>query len=191
MPMTKLRRWFGTAHWRLLVVCTLVLALGACGGDNDDDGNPAGPSGSGSSGSGSSGGGSGGGSSTSSGLSVTIDGVAYSPLTVTAVRANPGVPVIIVAAGSVSGTSFAFTAPERVAVHRIAPTELTNANMTVLSGATATGYLASQTAGSGSVTFTSITATAVAGRVDLTLVPTTSAGPNKRLAGTFTLPLAN
>ncbi len=189
--MERLRRHIGTGYWRLLVVCMLVLNLSACGGDSDDD-NPAGPSGSGGSGGSGSSGGSGGGSSTNTtGLNVTIDGAAYTPLTVTAVRSNPGVPVIQIAAGSAAGVSFAFLAPERIAVHRISPTELTNANMTILSGATATGYLASQTAGSGSVTFTSITATSVVGRVDLTLVATTSNVPNKRLVGTFTLPLAN
>ena len=187
--MKRLRRHIGNPYWRPLLAGLLVLTLAACGGDSDD-GNPAGPSGSGGSG-GSGSGGSGGGSSANSGLNVTIDGAAYTPLTVTAARANPGVPVILIAAGNAAGTAFAFGAPERVNVHRISPTELTNANMTIVSGATATGYLASQTIGSGSVTFTSITATQVVGRVDLTLAPSTGSGPNKRLVGTFTLPLAN
>jgi hypothetical protein len=186
--MTTLRRWLGNGNWRLLAVCTLLLTLGACG-DGDDDGNPAGPSGSGSSSTTGSGGGSGG-SSNTTGLRVTIDGVSFTPLTVTAVRSNPGIPTISIAAGSASGTAFAFLAPERVDTHRIASGSVTNANMTIVSGGNSAGYLAFGTSGSGSVTFSSITQTQVVGRVDLVLVAT-GTGPNKTLAGTFTLPLVN
>ena len=80
---------------RLLMACAVTLFVAGCGGSD----NPAGPSG-GSSGSGGSAGGSGGGGTSSNKtMTVTIDGVPFTPNIVTAVRSNPGVETV-----SVGGT---------------------------------------------------------------------------------------
>ena len=69
---------------RLLMACAVTLFVAGCGGSD----NPAGPSG-GSSGSGGSAGGSGGGGTSSNKtMTVTIDGVPFTPNIVTAVRST-------------------------------------------------------------------------------------------------------
>src|SRR5438034_5703736 len=98
------RRTDGTTIARVFAV-VLAIAMSACGGSN----NPGSPS---------SGNGSSTGSTTSNKtVTVTIDGVAFVPTLVTAVRSNPGVEMVtIVATNSTgaSGTTTTFAAPTQV-----------------------------------------------------------------------------
>ena len=168
---------------RLLMACAVTLFVAGCGGSD----NPAGPSG-GSSGSGGSAGGSGGGGTSSNKtMTVTIDGVPFTPNIVTAVRSNPGVETVSVGGSSIGGTAVGFGAPTQVGVFNVNGPVLARGLgiMTIVSGSTGTGYIAFLTKGSGTVTITAITATAVAGRVDLVMVPTTMPGANKIVSGTF------
>ncbi len=163
---------------RLLLASALALALAGCGGSS----NPAGPSGGS--------GGSGGGPSSNKTVTVTIDGVAFAPTNVTAARSNPGFEIVTVVASNTSGssgTTVSFAAPTQVGVYDVSAvvTQRGTGNLTIVSGGTGVGYLAFATTGSGSVTITSISATAVAGRVDLVMAPTSGAGPNKTVSGTF------
>ena len=182
VPLCIPRRAGWTTAARALGIC-LVMAMSACGGSNS---NPAGASGG--TGSGSTGG-SGSGTSNKT-VTVTIDGVAFVPTLVTAVRSNPGVETVTIAAtnaAGASGTTTTFAAPALVGVHAVnaTVTDRGYGDMTILSGATSAGYLAFLTSGSGSVTISLINTGAVAGRVDLVMAPTGVFGPNKTVSGTF------
>jgi hypothetical protein len=161
---------------RILTVCVLALTTAACGGSGDNPAGPSGNTGTGNSGSG----------TTNQSLAVTIDGVAFNPSTVTATRsaANGTTPALVLVAGTNGTTTFAFGAVAQVGVQTIGVTTGVNANMTIVNGSAGTGYLAFNTLGSGSITVTSLTATAVAGRVDLVLAPTVG-GANKAVSGTY------
>jgi len=153
------------------MACALALLAAGCGSDN-----PAGPDP----------GGTGSGGSSTKTMTVTIDGVAFTPNLVTAVRSNPGVEIVTIGGTASNGTTVGFAAPTQVGVFNVngPVTARGQGTMTIVSGATGTGYLAFLTQGSGTVTITSINTTAVAGRVDLVMAPTT-AGANKTVSGTF------
>jgi hypothetical protein len=162
---------------RLTLVCALALFAAGCGGSS----NPAGPSG------GSGNGGGGGGTSSNRTMTVTIDGAAFAPTFVTAARSNPGFEIVTVVGTDASGSTVGFSAPTQAGVFNVngPVTARGQGTMTILSGTTATAYLAFLSQGSGSVTITSISATAVAGRVDLVMAPTTLTGASKIVSGTF------
>ena len=168
-----------TALNRLLNVGAFALLVAGCGGSD----NPAGPTGGGSG----SGGSGGGGTSSNKTMTVTIDGVPFTPNIVTAVRSNPGQETVSVGGSSINGTAVGFGTPAQIGVFNVNGPVLARGlgNMTIVSGSTGTGYIAALTLGSGTVTITSITTTAVAGRVDLVMVPTTTPGANKTVTGTF------
>lgn len=130
-------------------------------------------------------------------MNITIDGVAFTPTQVTAVRSNPGFEIVTVSAASgVAGgtlTTLTFGARSTVGVHNVsalAP-EFGQGILQIISGNTGSGYQAFLTMGSGSVTITSISATAVAGRIDLVMPPTSGAVASKTASGTFNVPITS
>jgi hypothetical protein len=143
------------------------LLVAGCGGSD----NPPGPSG----------------VSSTKTMTVTIDGAAFTPDFVTAVRANPGIEMVTVAGSTTSGTTVGFSAPAQVGVFNVngPVTARGQGTMTIVSGSTGTGYLAFLTQGSGTVTISSINTTAVTGRVDLVMAPTAAPAANKTVSGTF------
>jgi hypothetical protein len=168
----------------LMVVAVFVLAA-ACGG-----GNPAGPSGSSGSGSGSGGSGGSGGTGGASGgrtISALIDGV---PFNAAASGTRSGNPALLLVAGSTvagaTGSTLGFGAPLAVGTHAIAVGSGLNANLTILNGtAVASGYLAFQTSGSGSVTIATLTATGATGTFNFVMTSTTGGAPKTVTNGTF------
>jgi len=154
---------------RLRLACAFAFLVAGCGGSD----NPPGPSG----------------VSSTKTVTVTIDGVAFTPDFVTAVRANPGVETVTIAASTTSGTTVGFSAPTQVGVFNVngPVTARGQGTMTIISGSTGTGYLAFLTQGSGTVTISSINTTAVTGRVDLVMAPTTAVAANKTVSGTFSV----
>jgi hypothetical protein len=120
-------------------------------------------------------------------MTVTIDGVAFTPNFVTAARSNPGIETVSVVDTVTNGTTVGFSAPAQVGVFNVngQVTARGQGTMTILSGSTSTAYIAFLTQGSGTVTITSINTTAVSGRVDLVMVPTTASAANKTVSGTF------
>ena len=153
---------------RLRLACAFAFLFGGGGGPYT----PPGPAG---------------GFSTTKTMTVTIDGAAFTPDFVTAVRANPGVETVTVAGNASNGTTVGFSAPAQVGVFNVngPVTARGQGTMTIVSGSTGTGYLAFLTQGSGTVTISSINTTAVTGRVDLVMAPTTAPAANKTVSGTF------
>jgi hypothetical protein len=163
-------------YWKRFAICPLFMAMTACGSNSNPAGATTGIGGSGGSG-----------TTTNRTLTVTIDNVAFSPTIVSAVKAAPNgtTPQLVILSASNGVTTFAFGALAQVGVQTIAAANPVNANMTIVNGAVATGYLAFATQGSGSVTISSLTTMAVSGRVDLVLVPTSGGGAAKTVSGTF------
>jgi len=176
-------------HRLALSHIVLILLLAGCGGSSS----PAAPSGSGSgSGTGTTSSGGSGGGGSASGYAIAIDGAAFGASSVTAVCSTPGPSIVTIVGVSVSGsssTSLGLTTLAQPGVHTIAAQQFTQGTLTVISGSSSSGFMAFQTLGRGTITITSISATAVAGSVDLVLVPTSGATTSRAITGTFSVPI--
>ena len=83
----------------------------------------------------------GGGTSSNKTMTVTIDGVPFTPNIVTAVRSDPGVETVSVGGSSIGGTAVGFAAPYQVGVFNVNGPVLARGLgiMTIVSGSTGTG----------------------------------------------------
>jgi hypothetical protein len=108
------------------------------------------------------------------------------------VCSTPGpsiVTIVGVSASGASSTSLGLTTLAQPGVHTIAAAQFTQGTLTVISGGSSSGFMAFQTLGRGTITITAISATAVAGSVDLVLVPTSGATTSRAITGTFSIPI--
>jgi hypothetical protein len=186
MPDSLRRVLSARPHGRLhhLALTAVIVAVTACGGTSPT---PTGPSPAGLSASRAF---SGTGRPLTLGdhFSVAVDGVPFSAFTLTAVCSMPGPEIVTLVAVSglgTSSTSLAITALAQPGIHTIAAAQFTQSTMTVISGASSSGFMAFQTLGSGSITITSLSATRVDGIVDLVLVPTSGATASRVVTGSF------
>ncbi len=126
-------------------------------------------------------------------MNLSIDGVPFTAFSVTAVRSTPGPEIVTIVGLSLSGssaTTISLTALAQVGAHQVAQSQVTQATLAVATGSVGSGFAASQSLGRGTITFTSLTATAVAGTVDLVLVPTSGATTNRTITGSFNVPFS-
>ena len=146
------------------------MALVSCGGS----GNPGGPTD--------------GSSGTNHGFLVTIDGLAFNPSSVGALRvaANGTTAEELIVTAANATTTFALIAVARAGVQRIAPGNTINASMRIVGGGSSVSYVAFGPVGSGTVTVTSLKDSGVEGTLDLVLAHA-AGGASKTVRGAFRL----
>lgn len=114
-------------------------------------------------------------------MSALIDGVAFTGSAVGTRSGNP-VALLLVAGTNLvinRGTTLSFGVPLSVGTHSIAVGSGMSATLSILDGtATAAGYLAFQTTGSGSVAVTTLTSTGATGTFNF-VMPSTTGGAAK------------
>ncbi len=173
-----------------LLLGSLFLVVAACGGSSPS---PAAPSGSGS-GAGSTTPPATSGGSAAAAFAISVDGVPFNAVSVTAICSAPGpeiVQVVGVSGSGTSTTSLGFAALAQVGVQTIAASQFTQSVMTAITGSSSAAHMAFQTIGRGSITITAISATSVSGTVDLVLVPTSGSTTNRIVTGNFTATIAS
>jgi hypothetical protein len=133
---------------------SLAIAVISCGGPA----NPGGPTDDSPSG-------------TNGRFGVTIDGVAFSPTSVAALRIaahGTSAETLIITAANTT-TTFAVIAVARAGVQRIAPGNTLSANMAIAGNGSNVSYVAFGPVGSGTFTVTSLRDSSVEGSIDLVL----------------------
>ncbi|MCP4574050.1 MAG: hypothetical protein GY838_16950 [bacterium] len=147
-----------TTIGRTALLLTTACVIAGCGGDDG----PTKP-----------GGGGGGGGTQTGDMTATVDGVAWTAVSASAVGA--GTSVIAIGASDLNGETaigFAF-ANSGTGTYAIGPGQVTNANVGDLGGAT---WMANGAQGGGSITVTSLTAERIAGTFQFTAPLQTGAG---------------
>lgn len=140
---------------------------------------------------------SGGGIGTSNGgnnttvVTAAIDGTTFTATTSSALVRNGILAVSGVSGSGANLTTLALATTAVLGTNRIAPGTGVNANYQTVSGTTSSGWLASDSQGSGTVTVTTLTSSRAGGSFSFVLAPVSgaAAGPKTILAGTFDVPL--
>lgn len=124
-------------------------------------------------------------------MTATIDGTSFTATSASAIVRNNILAVSGALGSGTNITTLAFATTATVGTNRIAPGTGVNANYQAVSGTAASGWLASDNQGSGTVTINTLTSSRASGTFSFTLAPVSgnAAGPKSVLAGTFDLPL--
>ena len=124
-------------------------------------------------------------------MTATIDGTSFTATSATALIRNNILAVSGAVGSGTNITTLAFATTAVIGTNRIAPGTGVNANYQAVSGTSGSGWLASDSQGSGTVTINTLTSSRTSGTFTFTLAPVSgdAAGPKNILAGTFDLPL--